>query len=350
VVLSQEEEVTHELLARLPKIDLHLHLDGSLRAETVLDLARLQGLSLPAWTAGELRRLLEVWGRAHDLAEYLTKFDLPVRLLQHADALSRVAAELVEDVSHENVRYAEVRFAPWLHTRRGLRLSQAIAAVLDGLYQGEKRCGVRSRLIVCCMRHHSPQDNLALAEVAIRFKDAGVGGLDLAGDEALSTRSTLPVEAFRLAREQGLHRTVHAGEGAGPESIRMALDLLGAERLGHGVRLCEDPALMDEVRRRGITLEMCPTSNVQTSVVGSMDEHPIDAYLRAGIRVTVNTDNRRVSRTTLTEEYGLLVEHFGWGLPQILATTRNSLTAAFVPDALRTELTAEFERDWAALP
>lgn len=341
--------MTASSLARLPKIDLHLHLDGSLRAETVLDLARQQGLSLPVWTAGELRRMLEVWGRAHDLAEYLTKFDLPVRLLQRADALARVAAELIEDVARENVRYAEVRFAPWLHTRRGLRLSQAIAAVLDGLSQGEKRCGVQSRLIVCCMRHHSPQDNLAVAEVSLRFKDAGVGGLDLAGDEALSTAATLPVEAFRLAQEKGLHRTVHAGEGAGPESIRVAIEVLGAERLGHGVRLCEDPALMEEVRQRGITLEMCPTSNVQTSVVGSVDEHPIDAYLRAGLRVTVNTDNRRVSRTTLTEEYGLLVEHFGWGLPQILATTRNSLAAAFVPEALREELTATFEREWAAL-
>lgn len=343
------EMVTIEAIARLPKVDLHLHLDGSLRAETVLDLARQQGLSLPVWTAAEVRGLLEVWGKAHDLAEYLTKFDLPVRLLQTPEALSRVSCELVEDVSRENVRYAEVRFAPWLHVRRGMRLSQTIRAVLDGLAEGRQRFGVRTRLIVCCMRHQSPQDNLTLAEVALRFKDVGLGGLDLAGDEALSTAATLPVEAFRLAQEKGLHRTVHAGEGAGPESIRVAIEVLGAERLGHGVRLREDPALMEEVRQRGITLEMCPTSNVQTSVVGSVDEHPIDAYLRAGLRVTVNTDNRRVSRTTLTEEYGLLVEHFGWGLPQILATTRNSLAAAFVPEALREELTATFEREWAAL-
>lgn len=336
-------------IARLPKIDLHLHLDGSLRADTVLDLARQQGMALPVWTAGEVRNLLEVWGKASDLAEYLTKFDLPVRILQNPEALTRVAAELIEDVAKENVRYAEVRFAPWLHVRRGMRLSQAIRAVIDGLCRGQEATGVRSRLIVCCMRHHSPQDNLTLAEVAVRCKEAGVSALDLAGDEALSTPSTLPVEAFRLAREQGLHRTVHAGEGAGPESIRLAIDLLGAERLGHGVRLREDPALMEEVRRRGIALEMCPTSNVQTSVVAEVGQHPIDTYLRAGVRVTVNTDNRRVSRTSLTKEYALMAQHFGWGLQEIVATTRNSLAVAFVPEGVRQELTAAFEAEWAGL-
>jgi adenosine deaminase len=279
----------------------------------------------------------------------LTKFDLPVRLLQRPEALTRVACELLEDVSRENVRYCEVRFAPWLHVRRGMRLSQAIRAVLDGLGRGQERFGVRWQLIVCCMRHHSPQDNLTLAEVALRFKDEGVGGLDLAGDEALSTPATLPVDAFRLAREQGLHRTVHAGEGAGPQSIRLAIDLLGAERLGHGVRLREDPALLEEVRQRGIALEMCPTSNVQTSVVANVDDHPINAYLQAGLRVTVNTDNRRVSSTSLTEEYALMVQHFGWGLPEIIATTRNSLEAAFVPEEERASLRADYERRWAAL-
>jgi len=334
-------------IARLPKIDLHLHLDGSLRADTVLELAREQGVALPVWTAGEVRNLLEVWGKANDLAEYLTKFDLPVRLLQNPAALTRVASELIEDVAAENVRYAEVRFAPWLHVRRGMRLGQTIRAVLEGMRLGQARTGVRSRLIVCCMRHHSPQDNLTLAEVAVRHMEAGVGGLDLAGDEALSTLATLPVAAFRLAAEQGLHRTVHAGEGAGPESIRLAIDVLGAERLGHGVRLREDPALMEEVRCRGIALELCPTSNIQTSVVAGVSDHPIDAYLRAGIRVTVNTDNRRVSQTSLTNEYGLMVQHFGWGMPEIVATTRNSLAVAFVPEELRRELTDEFEREWA---
>jgi adenosine deaminase len=340
--------ITVETIARLPKVDLHLHLDGSLRAETVLDLARQQGLALPVWSAAEVRGLLEVWGKAHDLAEYLTKFDLPVRLLQSPEALTRVSLELIEDVSRENVRYAEVRFAPWLHVRRGMRLSQAIRAVLDGLCQGEQRTGVRTRLIACCMRSQSPQDNLTLAEVALRFQDVGLGGLDLAGDEALSTPSTLPVDAYALAREHGLHRTVHAGEGAGPESIRLAIHLLGAERLGHGVRLREDPSLMEEVRQRGIALEMCPKSNVQTSVVPSLRDHPIDAYLRAGLRVTVNTDNRRVSDTSLSQEYGLMVKEFGWGLPQIIATTRNSLAVAFVPDDERQALVAQFEREWAA--
>ena len=165
----------------------------------------------------------------------------------------------------------------------------------------------------------------------------------------LSTPATLPVDAYRLAREHGLYRTVHAGEGAGPESIRLAIHLLGAQRLGHGVRLREDPALQEEVRQRGIALEMCPTSNVQTSVVPSQQDHPIDAYLRAGLRVTVNTDNRRVSDTSLSQEYALMVREFGWGLPQIIATTRNSLDVAFVSEDERQSLLGQFEREWAAL-
>lgn len=335
------------LIPRLPKVDLHLHLDGSLRTQTVLELAQQQGIPLPGRTLDELRGILEVWGKAKDLADYLTRFDLPVRILQRPDALTRVARELVEDISQENVRYAEIRFAPWLHTRRGMRLSQAIQAVLVGLRQGEERSGVKTSLIVCCMRHHSPQDNLTLAEVAAAFKGQGLGGLDLAGDEALTTPATLPVAAFRLAQEQGLHRTVHAGEAAGPESINAAVHLLGAERLGHGVRLREDPALMEEVRQRGIALEMCPTSNVQTNVVNTLADHPIDTYLRAGIRVTVNTDNRRVSDTSLTQEYTLMVKLFGWGLEEIIATTRNSLQAAFLPEEEREALLAMFEREWA---
>jgi len=337
------------ILPRLPKVDLHLHLDGSLRPQTVLELAQQQGIPLPGYTLNEVRRLLEIEDRARNLADYLTRFDLPVRILQQPEALTRVARELVEDVSQENVRYVEVRFAPWLHTRRGLRLSQAIQAVLTGLRQGEERTGVKTSLIICCMRHHSPQDNLTLAEVAVAFKDQGLGGLDLAGDETITTPATLPVAAFRLAQQHGLQRTVHAGEAAGPESIGAAIHLLGAQRLGHGVRLYQDPALLEEVRQRGITLEMCPTSNVQTSVVNALADHPIDAYLRAGIKVTVNTDNRRVSDTSLTQEYTLMVKHFGWGLAEIIATTRNSLQAAFLPEEEREALLARFEREWADL-
>lgn len=338
--------LTAEEVRRLPKVELHLHLDGSLRAATVLDMARDQGIPLAGRTPEELRHILQVWGKAKDLAEYLTKFELPVLILQRPEALTRVACELVEDLSAENVRYAEVRFAPWLHTRRRMRLSQAIEAVLAGLRLGEARTGIRTRLIVCCMRQHSPQDNLTLAEVALGFRDAGLGGLDLAGDEALSTLATLPVAAFRLAKEAGLHRTVHAGEGSGPESIRLALDELWAERLGHGVRLREDPRLMRRVKEEEIALEMCPTSNLQTGVVRSLARHPMDAFLSSGLCVTVNTDNRRVSDTSLTREYMLMVQRFGWGLQEIQTTTLNSLRAAFLPEAEKLALITAFKGEW----
>lgn len=337
-----------DLIKRLPKAELHLHVDGSMRVDTVSELASLQGVKLTDLGVPGIEDDLEVWGEAADLGDYLRKFSLPLLVLQEEEALERAAYELVEDVRSEEVLYVEIRFAPLLHTSKGLTPQRVIEAVLAGMHRGAAEFGVRAGLIACCMRHHSPEDNLRMAQVAVRYRQEGLVALDLAGDEAKSDRDSLPWESFRLARDEGLGITIHAGEAAGAPSIRAALDL-GAQRLGHGIRLEEDQALMDEVRERGIALEMCPTSNVQTDAVADLSHHPIDRYLRSHLLVTVSTDNRRVSDTTMTREYQLLAEQFGWGISQVQETTKNALQAAFLPPDERKQLISEYQERWLTI-
>lgn len=336
------------LIKRLPKAELHLHLDGSIRVETVTELARAQGIKLDDRGMPGLEDDLEVWGEAADLRDYLRRFSLPLLVLQEEEALERAAYELVEDVGSEEVLYVEIRFAPLLHNKKGLPLKKIIEAVLAGIRRGEREFGVRAGLIVCCMRHHSPDENLRVARAAVKYREKGLVALDLAGDEAKFDRDELPWEAFRLARDEGLGVTVHAGEAAGARSIRAALDL-GAMRLGHGIRLEQDQTLLNSVRGRGIALEMCPTSNVQTNTVVDLSHHPIDRYFRSHLLVTVNTDNRRVSDTTMTREYQLLVEQFGWGLSQIKETTYYALQVAFLPPEDKQQLISEYDERWSTL-
>jgi adenosine deaminase len=345
--MTLEHKITRQAIRRLPKAELHLHLDGSMRVRTVMELARQRGIELPDTNLPDLEDDLEVHGQVKDLAEYLEKFCIPLEVLQDHAALERVACELVAVLKGENMLYTEVRFAPMLHTKKGLRLEEIVEAVLEGLRRGESDHGVKTGLIACCMRHMSPDDNLKMAQVAVKYRDWGLVGLDLAGDEASFDRSIIPWDAFKLARDKDLGITVHAGEASGAGSIQAALEM-GAQRLGHGVRLEEDRALLEEVRKKGIALEMCPTSNVQTRAVESLSVHPIDRYLRAQLMVTVSTDNRRVSDTTMTHEYCQLAQEFGWGLPQIRETTENALRASFLPQSEKAALLAEFESRWSA--
>lgn len=332
----------------MPKAELHVHLDGSLRMETVEELARLQDVTLQDDGMPGIEDDLEVWGEAANLADYLRKFHLPLLVLQEEKALERTTYELIEDARSEEVRYIEIRFAPTLHTQRGLTQEQIIRAVLGGMRRGMRDFKVKAGLIACCLRHLSPEDNHQMAEIAIEFKNDGLVALDLAGDEANFRRDLLPWKAFRIAQEAGLGVTVHAGEAAGASSIRAALDLR-AERLGHGIRLEEDKTLLKEVKERGIALEMCLTSNVQTDAVKDLASHPIDRYLRDQLMVTVNTDNRRVSDTTMLREYQILARQFGWGIDQVKETTRNALKAAFLPSKDKKKLVKEFEKAWSTL-
>ena len=316
----------------LPKIELHCHLDASVRAATVAELGRKIGLDLPS----PLEPALIAPECCVDLADYLVRIDLALEVMQHRDHLVRIAREIVEDLAADGTIYGEIRFAPQLHLRNGLNMQEVLNAVYEGLKQGEQQTGMKAGLIVCCLRHESGERSLEIAKLAVNNRDK-VCALDLAGDEARYIGAP-HAEAFALAKREGLRRTVHAGEAAGVESIREAIDLLGAERIGHGVRITESNELQDRAKATRLPLEMCPLSNIQTRAANSLPEHPVDRLLRQGLHVTVNTDCRTVSLTTVTTEFERLESAFHWGLAEFHMCQRNSAEAAFVSDETRADL------------
>lgn len=327
------------LFRDLPKIELHCHLDACVRLETAADIGRELGLSLPA----RLDDALVAPEVCESLFDYIRRLDLALEVMQRAPDLSRIARELVEDCARDGVVYVEVRFAPLIHTRRGLTPQQVVEAVHAGLTESGDAHGVATGLILCCLRHRPGEEALAVARLAAG--NAGrVCALDLAGDEGGHPDAAAHAAAFRLARDAGLHRTAHAGENAGAPSIRQALDLLGAERIGHGVRVTEDPALVERVAAEGVALDMCPRSNVQTRAVASLSAHPIDRLLRRGVSVTVSTDGRTTSDTSVTAEFDRLRAEFGWGRAEFLACQRNAANAAFAPPSVRSELLARLDQ------
>lgn len=300
-------------------IDLHLHLDGSLSEPVVLELARRQKITLPK---GPLHSYLSVSPDCRDLNEYLRCFDLPLSLLQTGESLALAVQDLIRRLHEQNLCYAEIRFAPQLHTRQGLSQAETVGAAICGL----KASPLPVQLILCCMRGDSNRRaNEETIRVAADFLGKGVCGLDLAGAESLYPTAGYE-SLFAMAREAGIPFTIHAGEAAGPDSIRCAL-AFGASRIGHGVRLREDPRLLEDVRDRRIALEMCPTSNLQTRAAASLADYPLLDYLYHQLVVTVNTDNMTVSGTTLAQEYTLA----GLSPEQILQVQRNAAQAAFLP-------------------
>ncbi len=319
-------------LAQLPKIELHCHLDCCVRLATAAELAQAMKIVVPQ----PLRAALVAPELCNDLADYLSRVDLAVALMQTPESLTRIARELAEDFAADGVIYGEVRFAPQLHRRRGMTLQQLLDAVHAGLVQGQRDFKVPTSLILCCLRHEPAELSLEIAKLAVANPDK-VCALDLAGDEARYPGSPHRA-AFRLAHEAGLRRTVHAGEAAGPASVREALDELFAERIGHGVRVEQDSELVEHVRARAIPLEMCPKSNVQTRAAASLAGHPITRLLRKGVRVTVNTDARTISETSITREFELLAHFHGWGPAEFWQCQKNAAEAAFVSAAVKAEL------------
>jgi adenosine deaminase len=316
-------------LRQLPKAELHCHLDGSVRPSTLLDLAREARVQMPKHTPEELAEFMRV-DDARTLEDYLRRFDVTVSVMQTEEALERIAYELAEDASEDGVRYIEVRNAPILNVVRGLTLVQAIEAPLRGLRRAEKEFGIIGRFIVCALRHYTPEDSLAMAQLAVEFKNEGVVAFDLAGGEK-GNPAARHVEAFRYAREHNLAVTVHAGEGDGAESVREAVHICGANRIGHGTRLIEDPELTQYVNDRRIALEICLTSNVQTRVADSYEAHPLREYFDRGLNVTLNTDNRLMSGTTLTDEYVHAAEQLGFTVDELAGIALNGFESAFLP-------------------
>lgn len=331
---------TADLLRRLPKTDLHLHLDGSLRLSTVLELARERKVDLPADTVEGLRPILEVGLDCESLEEYLRVFDLTLPLLQDAEALTRAAFELAEDVHRENVLYAEIRYSPLLHRSKGMTMDEVVAAVEKGLDKARSLYGIRCGQILCGIRHISPEASLELAECAVRWRGRGVVGFDLAGAER-DYPAKEHREAFYLVQNNNVNITIHAGEAFGPQSIHQALHFCGARRIGHGVRLLEDEDLLQYVNDHRIPLEICPTSNVQTKAVASFEEHPIRRLMELGLRVTLNTDNRLISATDSTREFQRVVDTFDLGHEEVTELVVAGFKSAFLPLAERVRLLDE---------
>jgi adenosine deaminase len=317
-----------DLLHRLPKTDLHVHLDGSLRPETLLELARESGEDLGLSDIEDVRRLVSA--ATGNLSNYLHVFETTLKVLQTAESLRRAAYELAEDAHRENVRYMEVRFSPSLHHRKGLSYEAIVDAVIDGLQQAEARMGIRCGVILCGIRTIGAEESLRLARMAVKYKGRGVVGFDLAGEEK-DYPAKHHLQAFYTVLNNNVNITVHAGEGFGAPSIAQALHYCGAHRIGHGTRLHEDEDLLNYVKDHRIPLEMCLSSNVQTGASPSLEEHPFGDYFRRQLRVTLNTDNRLVSQTTMTRELSLACETFDLSIYDLRKILINGFKSSFLP-------------------
>lgn len=339
--------ISRELLARLPKAELHCHLDGSVRPQTLIGLAAERDVTLPAHNVAELEEYMIV-RNADNLEDYLARFSVTLSVMQDAEALERIAHELVVDAARDGIRYIEIRYSPVLNTQAGLSLDEAVEAPLRGIASGTVETGTVARLIICALRHLAPAVSSELARLAVAYKHHGVVGFDLAGGERNHPASA-HIESFAYARVHDLAVTVHAGEGDGADSIRQAVHFCGANRIGHATRLFEDYALAQYVNDRRIALEICLTSNVQTRAVLSYAAHPLRSYYDEGQVVVLNTDNRLMSGVTLTDEYAHAASSLGFTFPELARIARNGFESAFVPWQERRIMLDAFDRELPAL-
>jgi adenosine deaminase len=340
--------ITEELLRRLPKTDLHCHLDGSLRITTILELADKQGVKLPATTPEGIAKAVHKGEICESLEDYLTAFDITLAVMQTEESLYRTAYELGVDAADENVRYLEVRYSPVLHTQKGLRLTAAVESVVEGLRAAKRDRGIKSNVLVCGIRNMSPEVSLRLAELAVAYKNKGVVGFDLAGAEHGNPARDHEA-AFQLILNNNVNCTVHAGEAYGPASIAQAIHYIGAHRIGHGVRLKEDGDLLNFVNDHRIPIECCPSSNVQTRAVPSMESHPLKFFLDFGVRVTVNTDNRLMTDTTATRELLVAAKTFGFTFDDITSIIINGFKSAFLPFHEKSDVVRRVNAEFAAI-
>jgi adenosine deaminase len=338
-----EVPVTRELLHSLPKAELHVHLDGSLRTETMLELADEYGKWMPADDPEQLRDYMHVQD-ARNLVEYLQRFEITLSVMQTADSLERIAYELAADLAEENVRYAEIRYSPILNTREGLPLTEAVEAPLRGLHQAEREFGIHTGLIICGIRNMEPETSRDLADLTVAYKGRGVVAFDLAGAE-YNYPAKKHKDAFFTVINKNMAATIHAGEAYGPESIHQALHYCKAHRIGHGTRLYEDPDLMQYVKDFRIPIEICLTSNIQTKAAPAFEEHPLRRYYDEDLVLSLNTDNRLMSATTVTEEFWRAHEYQGFTWNELVDLSLMAFEAGFLPWQQKQEMLARVRQE-----
>ncbi len=341
-----ETEIRDRIRA-VPKAELHVHLDGSLRPATIVELATAYDIAIPSRDVDRLAEYMLVRD-ARNLEDYLARFAVTLSVMQHSDALERIAYELCEDAAAENIRYMEIRYSPILHTKTGLPLPETVDAPLRGMRRAEADFGIRSNLIICGIRNMEPNVSRDLADLTIAYKDRGVVAFDLAGAE-YNYPAKKHKDAFYRVRNANIGATIHAGEAYGAESIHQAIHYCGAQRIGHGTRLIEDPDLMTYVNDFRIPLEICLTSNVQTRAVPDFESHPVREYFDRGLVVSLHTDNRLMSGTTVTEEYVRAWKHLGFTPEEIARMILNGFESAFLHFEEKRDLLSSVGGDLDAL-
>lgn len=343
--------IPYDIIKKVPKVELHDHLDGGLRPQTVIDLAKKQDVSIPSADAGELAAWFERGCKLKSLPLYLETFAVTTAVMQTEEALQRVAYEAILDWHKENIVYGEIRFAPILHTNLGLSMDEVVRAVLSGLEQGRKETGVQFGLLLCAMRNQSPSLSLEIAKLAVAYRDRGVVGFDLAGDEKGNPPKE-HIEAFRFIHNKNFNVTIHAGEAFGLDSIWQAIEVCGAHRIGHGTRLVDDMSLdglriesmgdlAHYIQDKRIPLEMCLSSNIGTGAAASFGTHPFPILFRNHFRVFLCTDNRLMSNTTLTNEMEIAATNYCLSLKDLEKISVNAMKSAFIHHDAKLDLIYE---------
>ncbi|MEW5870591.1 MAG: adenosine deaminase [Chloroflexota bacterium] len=335
-----------EFYRALPKVELHRHLEGSLRLRTLLEVGRSHGLTLP--NTGKLRELVQIGDEEeYSFSNFLSKFETLRLFYRSPEVIERITSETIEDAARDNVRYIELRFTPVaLGRSEGFPLSEVMDWVIEGTRKAEQLHGVKARLIASVNRHEDLDLALEVATLAAERKDRGIVGLDMAGDEANhSGRGFLGV--FKLAKEAGLHLTVHAGEWGSAENVADAILYLHADRIGHGIRVLEDPDITVLARERQIPFEVCVTSNYQSGVVPSLTVHPLPRMMSHGLNVTINTDDPSISQITLSDEYRLVCEDLGLSLEVLRERVIAAARASFLPEDEKEDLVQSVEAEFA---
>lgn len=323
--------------SKIPKIELHCHLDGSVRPETIIDIAKKDGINIPSFDKEEMKEELIAPLNCESLDDYLKRFSIPNLVMQSKESLKRITFELFEDAAKENVKYMEVRFAPLLHTKMGLSIEEIILSVIEGMKKAEEKFDIHGNIILSCMRTMSVESAFEVVEKGEKFLGKGVVAIDLCASEDEGFCKEF-MEPIKLAREYGFRVTIHAGETGIGKNVLEAVKWLGAERIGHGVFIHDCAEAYKIVKQKQVVLEMCPTSNVQTKAVNQISDHPICDFHRDGIKVTVNTDNRTVSNTTMAKECDLVWNEFAMGDGEYKQIYMNSVQASFANEEVKESL------------